>query len=151
MRIVPIAEGECKELLKRVKVGRLASSLKDQPYVVPICFSYIPDKNCLYLFSTVGQKIKWMRKNPKVCFQADEIGSRENWTSVIVNGTYVELKEPKFAAEKQKALQHLGEFSNWWRTPLAERREQLSDEEIEPVFFRIDISSISGLRAMMKA
>jgi len=80
--------------------------------------------------------------------QVDEIGSAANWTSVVINGTYVELKEPKFVAERQKALQHLSEFSNWWRTPLAERREQLSDEEIEPVFFRIDISSISGLRAM---
>ena len=148
MRIVPIDEKECIGLLKRASVGRLGSSLNDQPYVVPICFSYIPDKNCLYLFSTVGQKIKWMRKNPKVCLQVDEIGSRANWTSVLVNGKYVELKEPKFTAEKQAALKHLSEYSNWWRTPLAERREQVSDEEVEPVFFRIDIKSISGLRAM---
>ena len=148
MRIVPIDEKECIGLLKRTSVGRLGSSLNNQPYVVPICFSYIPDKNCLYLFSTVGQKIKWMRKNPKVCLQVDEIGSRANWTSVLVNGKYVELKEPKFTAEKQTALKHLSEYSNWWRTPLAERREQISDEQVEPVFFRVDIKSISGLRAM---
>jgi nitroimidazol reductase NimA-like FMN-containing flavoprotein (pyridoxamine 5'-phosphate oxidase superfamily) len=148
MRIVPIDETECKELLKRVSIGRLGSSLDNQPYVVPICFSYIADKNCLYLFSTVGQKVKWMRKNPKVCLLADEIGNRANWSSVVVNGMYVELQEPKFTAERQKALEYLSEYSNWWRTPLAERREQVSDLEIEPVFFRIDISSISGLRAI---
>jgi len=66
MKIVPIPEADCIELLQRVTIGRLGSSQKDQPYVVPICFSYIPEKKCLYLFSTVGQKIKWMRKNPKV-------------------------------------------------------------------------------------
>ena len=148
MRIVPLVATECKELLKRVSIGRLGSSLDNQPYVVPACFSYVEDKNCLYLFSTVGQKIKWMRKNPKVCLLADEIGSRANWISVVVNGTYLELKEPQFTAERQKALEYLSEYSNWWRTPLAERREQVSDQEIEPVFFRIDISSISGLRAI---
>jgi uncharacterized protein len=148
MRIVPIDEKECIGLLKRSSLGRLGSALNNQPYVVPICFSYISDQNCLYLFSTVGQKIKWMRKNPKVCLQVDEIGSRANWTSVLVNGKYVELKEPKFIAEKQKALKYLSEYSNWWRTPLAERREQVRDEEVEPVFFRIDIKSISGLRAI---
>ena len=150
MRIIPIGEAECKELLKRVTVGRLGSSLNNQPYVVPICFSFIPEKNCLYLFSTVGQKIKWMRENPKVCLEVDEIASRANWTSVVVNGKYIELHEPKFSVERQKALQVLSEYSNWWRTPLAERREQVSDEEIEPVFFRIDVSSISGLQAVMK-
>jgi nitroimidazol reductase NimA-like FMN-containing flavoprotein (pyridoxamine 5'-phosphate oxidase superfamily) len=142
-----MSQTECKALLKRVMIGRLASSLKDQPYVVPICFAYIAGKTCLYLFSTVGQKIKWMRKNPKVCFQADEIGNRAIWASVVVNGKYVELKEPKFTAEKQQAIEYLAQYSSWWRTPLAQRREKTKDLEIEPVFFRIDISSISGLRA----
>src|ERR1051325_11942428 len=134
MRIISISESECKELLKRVSVGRLASSSNNQPYVVPICFKFVPENNCFYLFSTVGQKIKWMRKNPKVCLEVDEIGSRSNWTSVVINGKYVELREPKFSAERQRALALLSEYGNWWRTPLAERREQLSDEEIEPVF-----------------
>jgi nitroimidazol reductase NimA-like FMN-containing flavoprotein (pyridoxamine 5'-phosphate oxidase superfamily) len=150
VRIVSMSQTECKALLKRVMIGRLASSLKDQPYVVPICFAYIAAKNCLYLFSTVGQKIKWMRKNPKVCFQADEIGNRAIWASVVVNGKYVELKEPKFTAEKQQAIEYLAQYSSWWRTPLAQRREKTKDLEIEPVFFRIDISSISGLRASAK-
>ena len=150
MRIVSMSKTECKALLKRVMIGRLASSMNNQPYVVPICFSYIPRKNCLYLFSTVGQKIKWMRKNPKVCFQADEIGNRAIWASVVINGKYVELTEPKFAAEKQQAIEYLAQYSSWWRTPLVQRREKNKDQGIEPVFFRIDISSISGLRASMK-
>jgi hypothetical protein len=33
----------------------------------------------------------------------------------------------------------------------SERREQTSDLSIEPVFFRIDIKSMSGLRAMPEA
>ena len=77
MRIIEISQHECSDLLKRVSVGRLGCASDNQPYVVPVRFSYEPD--CIYIFSTVGQKIKWMRKNPKVCLQADEIGNPSNW------------------------------------------------------------------------
>jgi|SRR6516225_5286034 len=146
MRIVDISRDECTELLNRVSVGRLACSLENQPYVVPICFVYEPEY--LYVFSTLGQKIKWMRQNPKLCLQTDEIGDRSNWTSVVVNGTYSELRE---AAEKEHARKLLTTFSEWWLTPLAERRERGSDLSVEPVFFRIDIASISGLRGIPEA
>jgi nitroimidazol reductase NimA-like FMN-containing flavoprotein (pyridoxamine 5'-phosphate oxidase superfamily) len=149
MRVVALSKEECVELLQRVSIGRLACSLNDQPYVVPVAFSY--EDNCIYIFSTVGKKIKWMRQNPKVSLQADEIGSRANWFSVIVTGTYVELQEPQYTAQRQHALEQLAQYSNWWRTPLAERREQTSDLSVEPVFFRIDIGSMSGLRALPEA
>lgn len=144
MRILEISPDECKKLLKRVPMGRLACALDNQPYIVPVCFAFEADH--LYVFSTIGQKIKWMRQNPKVCVQADEIGNRSSWISVIVNGTYVELQEPQYTAEKEHARDRMAEFSEWWRTPLVERRENTSDLTIEPVFFRIDIVSMSGLR-----
>ena len=149
MRIIAISQQECTELLKRVSVGRLACSLDGQPYVVPVAFSYEP--NCIYVFSTFGKKIEWMRHNPKVCLQADEIGSRSTWLSVIVTGTYLELQRPEHTAVREHALAQLAQYSEWWRNPLAARREQTSDLSIEPVFFRIDIGSMSGRRAMAEA
>ena len=149
MRIIAMSQQECKELLKRVSIGRLGCSLDDQPYVVPVGFSYEPDY--IYIFSTLGKKIKWMRKNPKVCLQADEIGNRSNWLSVIVTGTYLELREPQYTAQLEHALEQLEQYSEWWRNPLAQRREQTSDMSIETVFFRIDIGSMSGLRTMPEA
>jgi nitroimidazol reductase NimA-like FMN-containing flavoprotein (pyridoxamine 5'-phosphate oxidase superfamily) len=146
MRIVEISHNECKDLLNRVSIGRLACSLESQPYVVPVCFAYEPEY--LYLFSTLGQKIKWMRQNPKVCLQTDEIVDRSNWTSVLVNGTYLELHDPQYTAEKAHARERLTKYSEWWRTPLAERRERSSDLSIEPVFFRIEIASMNGLRGI---
>ena len=144
-----MSQQECRELLKRVSIGRLGCSLDDQPYVVPVGFSYEPDY--IYMFSTLGKKIKWMRKNPKVCLQADEIGNRSNWLSVIVTGTYLELREPQYTAQLEHALEQLEQYSEWWRNPLAQRREQTSDLSIETVFFRIDIGSMSGLRAIPEA
>jgi uncharacterized protein len=150
MRIVAISPAECREVLQRINIGRLACSLDNQPYIVPVSFSFEePDR--IYVFSTVGKKIKWMRQNPKVCLEVDEIGNSSNWLSVVVNGTYLELTEPEHTAQKQHAMEALEEFSLWWRTPLAQRREQVADISIEPVFFRIDIESMNGLRAKFDA
>jgi nitroimidazol reductase NimA-like FMN-containing flavoprotein (pyridoxamine 5'-phosphate oxidase superfamily) len=143
MRIVEISQDECKDLLNRTSVGRLACSLENQPYVVPMCFVYESDH--LYVFSTLGQKIKWMRQNPKVCLQADQVVDRSNWISVVLSGTFAELRE---AGEKSHARERLAKFSDWWQTPLAERREHISDLSIEPIFFRVDIASMSGLRGI---
>jgi nitroimidazol reductase NimA-like FMN-containing flavoprotein (pyridoxamine 5'-phosphate oxidase superfamily) len=146
MLIIEISHGECKALLNRVSVGRLACCLENQPYVVPVCFAY--ESEHLYVFSTLGQKIKWMRQNPKVCLQADETRDRSDWTSVIVNGTYLELSEPQYTTEKEQAREQLAQVSDWWRTPLAQRREGSGDLSIEPIFFRIDIASMTGLRGI---
>jgi nitroimidazol reductase NimA-like FMN-containing flavoprotein (pyridoxamine 5'-phosphate oxidase superfamily) len=115
MRIIPISQQECSELLQRVSLGRLACSMNDQPYVLPVAFSYEPD--CIYIFSTFGKKIEWMRKNPKVCLQADEIGNRSNWTSVVVTGTYLELNVPQYhTAQREHARERLAaQCSEWWR------------------------------------
>ncbi len=149
MRITPISQEDCVELLNRVPVGRLACSLDNQPYVVPVRFAYEPEY--IYVFSTVGKKIKWMRKNPKVCLQVDEIGNLSNWSSVVVDGTYLELTDPQYTAEREHAKEQLAQYSEWWRNPLAERREQTDDVLIETVFFRINIASMSGLRGVLEA
>jgi uncharacterized protein len=149
MRIVEISREECQHLLKGMSLGRLACSLDNQPYVVPVCFAYEPKH--LYVFSTVGKKIEWMRQNPKVCMQVDDVASPSNWISVVVDGTYRELQEPQYSAEKERAKERLSRSSEWWLAPLAQRREHTSDISIEPVFFRIDIQLMSGLRGIPEA
>ena len=61
----------CVDLLKRTRIARLACANEGQSYITPMSFVY--DGNCLYSFSTVGQKITWMRANPLVCVEADEL------------------------------------------------------------------------------
>jgi len=114
---------------------------------VPICFSYEPP-NQIYIFSTFGKKIEWMRQNPKVCLEVDEVANRSNWSSVVVEGNYLELEEPQYSTQKQHAMGKLEEYSLWWKTPLAQRRETIEDLSIKPVFFCIDVVSMTGLRAI---
>jgi uncharacterized protein len=80
---------ECRELLVRLGFGRLACASNDRPYIVPIYFCYDLDR--LYCFSTVGQKITWMRQNPLVCVEADDLRAHDDWESVVVLERYVEI------------------------------------------------------------
>ena len=146
MRIDQLSESECREILSCASMARLGCSLNDQPYVVPVGIAY--EENEIYVFSTLGQKIKWMRSNPKVCVQVDEIRSQSNWLSVIANGEFQELPEPQFEHERAHARRLLEKRHQWWLNAMAERRIRLRDEEIKPIFFRIRISSLSGLRAV---
>lgn len=146
MRVVSASDQECQELLGRISFGRLACALDNQPYIIPVAFAYEPGH--IYVFSTAGKKIEWMRQNPKVCLQIDEIGSRSNWPSVVIDGTYLELREPQYISEKVRARELLAESAQWWAAPIAQRREHVDDVSIEMVFFRIDIASITGLRGI---
>jgi len=146
MKIHEIPEDECRAVLARNAIGRLGCALDNQPYVVPILFAYEPDY--VYAFSTVGQKIEWMRSNPKVCLQVDEIAGQSQWTSVLVNGTYEELPDPPRSVERAHARELLEQKHIWWLNAVAGRREKQSEVLIDPVFFRIQASSITGLRAL---
>ncbi len=145
MAIDKLSEQECIEVLVRATVGRLGCSLNDQPYVVPVYLACEADS--IYVFSTLGKKIEWMRANPKVCVEIDEISSQTRWVSVIVNGTYQELPEPQFQAERAHARKLLQQKHQWWLNALAERRREVEDLAVEPLFFRIHVESMSGLRS----
>ena len=148
MLINPMNEHECAELLSRVSFGRLGCALDNQAYVVPIYFAH--DGKAIYVLSTLGQKIEWMRENPRVCLQVDEIKGQSQWVSVIVNGEYQELPEPEFTDERNHARQLLEKKHNWWMNSMAERMMKSADPLIDPLFFRIRIDSVTGLRAEPK-
>ena len=145
MKINKLTENECRAVLARASMGRLGCSLQDQPYVLPVYLAY--ESDYIYFFSTVGKKIQWMRANPKACVEVDEIMNQSHWLSVIVTGRYQELPEPLFAAEAAHARKLLEKQHHWWLNALAERRTKTQDQSIAPVFFRIQVDSMTGLGA----
>ena len=93
MVIRVMSSKECLRVLARAKVARLACAHKNQPYVVPVNLAYDEASDCLYGFTTAGQKIEWMRANPQVCVEVDEVAAYDQWVSVIAFGRYEELPE----------------------------------------------------------
>ena len=89
MEIEDLDREECLEFLARSEFVRLACAWEGQPYITPIRVARNGD--VLYAFTTFGRKIEWMRANPLVCVEADEVESLEKWCSVIALGRYEEI------------------------------------------------------------
>ena len=143
MLIHELTEKECRQVLAGTNLGRLACAQDNQPYVVPIYFAM--DGDDLYSFATVGRKIEWMRANPKVCLEVDDVTDQFHWTTVVAIGRYEELTHSTVhEAIKLRAQALFNKRPEWWfpgagRTTGAQRHV--------PVIFRIRIDRLSGRRA----
>ena len=104
---------EAETFLEEQKVGRLAISSNDHPYVVPLNYLYL-DKKIYFHSAKEGQKNVFLSDNPKVCFEVDELlgfieGKEECsyaplYKSVIAYGKASIVKEK---TEKKKVLSSL--------------------------------------------
>jgi uncharacterized protein len=147
MRISEMSKEECCEILARLGFGRLACAHENQPHIVPIYFAYEP--GYLYGFATMGRKIEWMRLNPLVCVEVDEVRSHLEWVSVLVRGRYEELpnKPEHDSKRRQKAQALLEKRSMWWQAGFAAAQTRQEFDRRSPVFYCIHIEEITGHRA----
>jgi nitroimidazol reductase NimA-like FMN-containing flavoprotein (pyridoxamine 5'-phosphate oxidase superfamily) len=83
-------DGQIYDLLKSELIGRIGCFDGNKVYVVPITYAY--DNGYIYGHTKDGLKIHMMRKNPNVCFEVDWMKDMSNWKSVILYGTFEELK-----------------------------------------------------------
>ena len=145
MLITKMRTKECRELLAHLGFGRLACSCNDRPYIVPIYFCFDSDR--LYSFSTVGQKIEWMRQNPLVCVEANDIRAHDDWESVVVLGKYVEISK---SAEGAKARNHIRSLLKkrplWWQSGYTATQVRRHPDKVVPVYYCIVIERMTGLR-----
>jgi len=103
-----------EEIFRQNEVGRLATAVEGEPYIVPMNFAYISDK--IYLHSHKdGKKIKDIQQNPRVCFEVDsgEIITGENpcdyswrYRSAVAYG---KAKVVESEEERLKALRLISE------------------------------------------
>jgi nitroimidazol reductase NimA-like FMN-containing flavoprotein (pyridoxamine 5'-phosphate oxidase superfamily) len=171
MIIREMSKEECLHVLAKVRLARLACARSNQPYVVPVYLAYHESpigESCLYGYTTVGQKVEWMRANPKVCVEVDDVNSCNRWTSVIVFGRYEELSyvpEPTAGHPPDRAADHHYEIvfeeverllcyqllqtrALWWE-PASTARAALDHSAVSfvPVFYKISIDRITGHEA----
>ena len=134
------------DLLKRVHLGRLACARANQPYVLPIFFAY--HENSLYSATTEGQKTEWMRENPLVALEIDEIISAQHWESVIVYGRYEEFADtPEMRGQRELAWSLLQNANAlWWEPAYVETILGGAERPMMPLYFRIRIERLTGHR-----
>jgi nitroimidazol reductase NimA-like FMN-containing flavoprotein (pyridoxamine 5'-phosphate oxidase superfamily) len=105
---------ETKSFLRDARVGRLAMSKDDEPYVVPINFVYFKEKIYFHCAND-GQKIGYLSTNSRVCFEADEfLGIRKGCTpctSTVKYRSVIALGKASIIEDinlKKEALRRLG-------------------------------------------
>jgi hypothetical protein len=134
-------------MLSGTNVARLACAVSNQPYIVPIHVEFYDA--FLYGFATWGQKIEWMRQNPLVCLEIDELTTDRQWASVVIFGVYEELPDtPEYEYPRSIAERLFQRHPIWWEpasVPLAGHKQR------SRIVFRILISRMSGRRAGPKA
>ena len=146
MLIHDLSPADCREVLSRMHLGRLACARFNQPYIVPFSFAFSAEEDRLYSFATHGQKIDWMRENPRVCVEIDDIADERHWTTVVIFGRYheIERSEPDSPAG-QKALALFKQRSEWWLPAIGKREG--GAEHAEPIFYWVSLDTVTGRRA----
>ena len=143
MVIQEMTEQECRAMLARADIARLACARNNQPYIAPIHVDL--DGEFLYGYATLGQKIEWMRQNPLVCLEIDEVITSWQWASVVVFGDYEELPHtPEYEDARGVAERLFEKHPTWWEpasVPLA------GHEQRTRIVFRIRIGRVTGRRA----
>lgn len=143
-----LKEQEIDEVLSKNILGRLGCYDGEKVYIVPITYVYIA-KRYIIAHSTEGLKIRMMRKNPKVCFEVDDMKDLNNWKSVISWGEYQELTTERQRYEAMKIfvdrMMHL-KISDTAVLPemASERVHPHSPGQIKSVVFRILFSEKTG-------
>lgn len=179
MIIEEMTRQECFHVLKSTRLARLACAFQNQPYIVPVYLAFHgppEEEPCFFGFTTPGQKVEWMRANPLVCVEVDEVKSFNDWVSVVVRGRYEELaqaqqNDPARLPARSNALQRssvadetiegaeksqvahdvLQTTGIWWEPGVAawKARSQGSDvDSFTMTYYKIHVDDVTGHRAI---
>ncbi|MCG5485112.1 MAG: pyridoxamine 5'-phosphate oxidase family protein [Sinorhizobium meliloti] len=146
MFVREMSREECQGVVTAGDLARLACCRDGQPYIVPITYAH--SSNRLYCFSMPGQKIDWMRSNPKVSLQVDQFASKRRWKCVVVTGRYRELPA---AQGRQDECIHawslLEKKPNWWEPGGFKPVPQEISGGSAHIFFCVEMEEMTGRAA----
>jgi hypothetical protein len=138
-------ELQMNNLLASQVVGRLACSADDQPYLIPLTYTY--DGTYIYGQTKEGMKLDVLRKNPNVCFEVDQMTDMANWQSVIIRGIFEELSGEESERAREIFFNRLFPMTTSATVHAYGHKveTEISDaNRIKPVVYRIRIKEKSG-------
>ena len=140
-RFRDLDEHECRALLARNHVGRLAYTFRDRVSIEPV--HYVLDGDWLYGRTSPSEKLEVLRHSRWVAFEADEIDGLFEWRSVVAHGAFYTLDPdgpPDEVEARSRAIEMLRQIVPGTGTagdPVPHRN----------VLFRIHLDRLEGRRA----
>lgn len=80
-----LSETECRDLLAKHHIGRLAFMNASRVDIEPV--NYVAADSWLFMRSADGAKLEALAHTPYVAFEIDEAKSAVDWRSVVARGT----------------------------------------------------------------
>ena len=140
-----LSDIQIDNLLLSQAVGRIGCTDGNKPYITPV--TYVYDGKNIIGQTKEGLKLNILRKNPNVCFEVDRMSDMANWQSVIVSGTFQELKGKEADEARDYLFDHvlpLMTSSTIHPHQHAVAGNVDDSNRIKPVMYRIMIKEKSG-------
>ena len=142
MIVREMRDTDCYDVIRTAKIGRLACSKDDRPYIVPIQYAY--SENSIFSFSMPGKKIEIMRSNPRICLEIEHLSDSQHWKCVIIEGVFRELTSTE---DRQHAWELLQVHNDWWEPGALKPGPQPLATEHSHLYYKIEIESLTGRQA----
>ena len=136
---------QIESVLRNAVIGRIGCCADKRVFVVPITYAYAG--GYIYGHSAEGMKILMMRKNPEVCFEVDNMTDMTNWQSVVLWGTYEEIKTPDEYREAMNILEDRVKplvVSETMRPAMRLPEPHPVNAGVKPIAYRIKIREKTG-------
>ncbi len=171
-----MSRDECLEVLAGARLARLACAKDGQPYIVPVYVAFERPSGGeprFYGFTTPGQKVEWMRANPLVCVEFDDVAASDRWVSIVIMGRYEELPDtigkegerlrapeaseaggdsgddaPRRLDERLWAYDVLQTQAEWWQPGSTAHARPAESGRLPYIYYRVSIDRITGHRAI---
>jgi nitroimidazol reductase NimA-like FMN-containing flavoprotein (pyridoxamine 5'-phosphate oxidase superfamily) len=136
---------EMHTLLQTASFGHLGCAHNGRPYVVPMHYAY--DGKELYFFTTEGMKTQFMKGNPHVCLQVEEITDSSHWRSVMVIGRAEKLTN---RGERERAMKQICEHNPSLTPAIHATQTDASGHAVDIALYRIQPEIIDGRKTVTK-
>lgn len=139
---------QLQQILKNGKFAAIAMSVDNDPYLVTLSYGYDAANRRFYFHTAEdGQKIEYLRRNPRVCLMVVEDGGylqgecAHVYRSVVVRGRMAFVEDE---AEKNRGfdvlLNQLERDPEIMRATIAQRPKRVAQTRI----LRLDVEEMSG-------
>ena len=143
LKVEDMTTAEMHSLLQTVGFGHLGCSQNGRPYVVPMHYAY--DGKELFFFTTEGMKTQFMKGNPEVCLQVEEVRDSSHWRSVMVIGRAERLATPE---EMERAMQLITERNPSLTPAISATQIDTWGRGVDIALYRIQPKIIDGRKTV---
>jgi nitroimidazol reductase NimA-like FMN-containing flavoprotein (pyridoxamine 5'-phosphate oxidase superfamily) len=136
-----MTDEECRAVLRRNHVGRLAFSFRDRVDIQPL--HYVLEGEWLYGRTSEGAKLLTIAHHQWVAFEVDEIHGLFDWTSVVVHGAFTRLDDNARTSNHESEARGI----ELLRTLVPDTFTDDDPVAFRRVVFRIALTEMTGRRA----